>query len=251
MPGTALAGQPLVVCEKLDGANCGLGFGPGGRPLLQSRGHYLVGGPRERQFDLLKQWASLHAPALRAALGERYLLYGEWLYARHTLYYDRLPHYLLVFDAFDRRTATFLDTPRRQALLAGLPLADAPLLHAGRLPSVEALLALLGPSGAISPEAPARLREAAAARGADPDLALRQADLSGRMEGLYVKVEAGGIVQARCKWVRASFRDTVQASGSHWLDRAILPNRLAPGVDIFAPAAAATEEDLQGSERGA
>ena len=51
-----LAGKHLVVEEKMDGANCGVSFDTDYSLLLQSRGHYLTGGPREKQFDLLKQW---------------------------------------------------------------------------------------------------------------------------------------------------------------------------------------------------
>ncbi len=47
-----------VVQEKVDGANTGISFSDEGQLLIQSRSHYLRGGPRERQFDLLKQWAN-------------------------------------------------------------------------------------------------------------------------------------------------------------------------------------------------
>lgn len=38
-PFSELAGRHLVVEEKLDGANTGISFGPGGELRLQSRGH--------------------------------------------------------------------------------------------------------------------------------------------------------------------------------------------------------------------
>ena len=57
VPFEDIRGQPLVVEEKMDGANCGLSFDEDGQLLLQSRGHYLDGGPREKHFALLKQWA--------------------------------------------------------------------------------------------------------------------------------------------------------------------------------------------------
>lgn len=38
----------------------------------------------------------------------------------------------------------------------------------------------------------------------------------------------------RYKWIRASFLTAVVDSGSHWLARPIVPNRLADGVDLFA-----------------
>jgi hypothetical protein len=35
--------------------------------------------------------------------------------------------------------------------------------------------------------------------------------------------------------VRGSFLQTIQGSNSHWHNRPILPDALAPGIDIFAP----------------
>src|SRR4051812_3584326 len=83
-----IAGRPVVVKEKVDGANAGLRFDAAGRPWLQSRGHFLTGGYRERHFDAFKQWAAARAQDLWPALGTRYALYGEWAYAKHTVYYD-------------------------------------------------------------------------------------------------------------------------------------------------------------------
>jgi len=48
----------FVFEEKADGANAGLSFDPDdGDMVLQSRGHSLDGGGRERQFDIFKSWA--------------------------------------------------------------------------------------------------------------------------------------------------------------------------------------------------
>jgi len=50
-------------------------------------------------------------------------MYGEWLYAKHTIYYDQLPAYFLEFDVLDMQIGEFLSTARRRELLAGLPVA--------------------------------------------------------------------------------------------------------------------------------
>jgi len=72
-----LEGRFLIVEEKLDGANCAISFGDDGAIILQSRGHVLSGGPRERQFDLLKRWANARRDELWSVLGNRYIVYGE------------------------------------------------------------------------------------------------------------------------------------------------------------------------------
>src|SRR5215813_175883 len=121
VPFSALVGRHLVVEEKMDGANSAISFAPDGAVLLQSRGHYLTGGPRERQFHLFKAWTSRYATELWEVLGDRYVLYGEWLYAKHTIYYTDLPHYFLEFDVLDTANGTFLATPTRRDLLRALP----------------------------------------------------------------------------------------------------------------------------------
>ncbi|MBL8179761.1 MAG: RNA ligase family protein [Bryobacterales bacterium] len=198
-----LRGLPLVIEEKLDGSNCGVGFDEAGRLLLQSRGHLLTGGPRERQFDLLKRWAHHHAAWLWQRLGSRFLMYGEWLYARHTIAYDALPHFFLEFDCLDKLTGQFLSTGRRRELLLHGPVVSAPVLAEGRdLP----LDSLLGRSTCSSSEP---------------------------MEGLYIKHEHDGCVLGRYKFVRPSFLQRVADSGEHWMDRPIEPNRLRAGVELF------------------
>jgi hypothetical protein len=199
-----LHGLPIVVEEKLDGSNCGLSFDEDGRLLLQSRGHILTGGPRERQFDLFKRWANHHVFAFNRILGTRYVMYGEWLYARHTIYYDRLPHYFLEFDVLDKERDEFLSTDRRQALLAGSGVVSVPLLGIG---SVSGLAQYIGRSHCSS---------------------------SNIMEGLYVKHEESGRVHARYKFVREGFLQAVEESDEHWMDRPIEANRLRDGVDLFA-----------------
>ena len=230
-----LAGQPLVVEEKLDGANAAVSFAPDGTLLLQSRGHYLTGGERERHFALFKTWAAAHAHRLRPVLGARYVMYGEWLYAKHTIFYDRLPHYFLEFDLLDVESGHFLSTPRRRALLAGLPVASVPVLHAGAFSRLDALTALVGPSLYKRASWRDSLRAAAAERGLDVARALDETDASDAMEGLYIKHEDDQRVLARYKWIRPGFLTAVVDSGTHWLARPIIPNRLADGVDLFAP----------------
>ncbi len=236
VPFARVAGRFLVVEEKYDGSNAGLRFDGDGRLWLQSRGHFLTGGEREKHFHLFKQWAHVHAAALHAALGDRYLLFGEWLYARHTIFYDRLPHYFLEFDVFDSADGCFLSTQRRRELLAGLPLVPAPVLRSGAFRSLAELAALIGPSLSKGPDWREHLAEAASARGVDPERTWKETDPSDLMEGLYVKVEEDGKVVERYKFVRASFLSAVGRSGSHWLKRPVVPNRLRDGVDLFAGA---------------
>lgn len=234
VPLSALRGRYVVVEEKIDGANAGISLDEDGALRLQSRGHVLVGGPRERQWDLLKQWASVHGAALAPLLAGGRTLYGEWLYAKHTVFYDRLPHYFFEFDVRDPDGA-FWSTARRRALLAAAPfVVSVPVMWEGVCTDPRTLPALVAGSRYKSPRWREALAEAAIEAGVDAERAARETDPSDLAEGLYLKVEEDGRVVERYKWIRASFLSSVLDSGSHWATRPIIPNRLADGVDLFA-----------------
>jgi hypothetical protein len=234
VPFRALLGRHVVVEEKLDGANAGLRFDAAGRLHLQSRGHFLTGGPREKHFNLLKPWAMTLAGELFDRLGDRFALYGEWLYAKHTVYYDALPHYFFEFDVYDLHTETFLSTPRRRELLAGLPVATVPVLYEGKATSLDDLTALVRHSLYKSPAWRQSLARTARERGIEPVQAAKETDPADEMEGLYLKVEEGGETVERYKFIRAGFCNAIRDSGTHWLRRPVLPNGLAAGVNLFA-----------------
>src|SRR5258708_13070509 len=56
----SLKGRFIVVEEKVDGANAGISFTANGQLLLQSRGHFLIGGGREKHFNLFQTSATPH-----------------------------------------------------------------------------------------------------------------------------------------------------------------------------------------------
>lgn len=237
VPFSYLRGRHLVVEEKIDGANSAISFSEEGELLLQSRGHYLTGGYRERHYNLMKQWATIHQDTFFEVLGSRYILYGEWMYAKHTVWYDALPHYFMEFDIFDREKEIFLDTPSRREMTASLPIASVPVLAEGSFADKEMLLSYLGDSRYKSKDHWEHLRQAAEREGLDPERVLRETDPSPAMEGLYIKIEEGGQVVDRMKFVRASFYQCVEATGGHWQNKPIIPNGLAiPLEEIYAPA---------------
>ena len=81
----------LIVEEKIDGTNVGIHFGDDGSLVLQCRGHLITEGMHP-QYDLFKQWATVKRPELEDRLQDRYILFGEWVYAKHSVHYRRLTH---------------------------------------------------------------------------------------------------------------------------------------------------------------
>ena len=220
-------GKNIVIEEKIDGANTAVSFDGDGNLLLQSRGHYLIGGYRERHYNLFKQWANANQDALFDALGDRYVMYGEWMYAKHAVFYDALPDYFMEFDIFDREKKVFLDTPSRREITNKIGIiSSVPVLGSGVYKTKESVLAYLGNSNYITENHIERLRLVTARLGHDVERAVKETDPSVKMEGLYIKIEENGIVTDRLKYVRASFIQSVLQAEGHWLNKPIITNQL-------------------------
>jgi hypothetical protein len=209
-----IADASLIVEEKLDGTNVGIHFTSAGRMVLQCRGHEITTG-MHAQYDLFKQWTMGKRPVLEVMLEDRLLLFGEWLYARHSVHYRRLPHYFFEFDIYDKQKQVFLDLVARLELLEGTGIATVPVVHRGPA-TPDQLRGLIGPSQFDSQfENPATGRT------------------DNLMEGLYLRTEAEGRVTGRAKFVRPEFVEKVKQS-EHWQHQAVVPNQLAEGADIWS-----------------
>lgn len=209
-----LADASLIVEEKLDGTNVGIHFTVDGRMVLQCRGHEITEGMHP-QYDLFKQWTSVKRPVLERMLGSRFILYGEWLYAQHSVHYRALPHYFFEFDLYDKEAGRFLDLATRLRLLAGTGLQTVPVVHRGRI-GAEALRDLI---------------QASAFDSAFDHPGTGRTDAL--MEGLYLRTEAEGFVTGRAKLVRPEFVEKIKQS-EHWQHQAMRPNDLAAGVDLWS-----------------
>lgn len=225
IPFCDISGKFMVVEEKVDGSNSAISFSDEGKLLLQSRGHYLTGGPREKHFDLFKSWAYTNMSPLRDLLSDRYVMYGEWMYAKHTVYYNNLSHYFIEFDIYDKKQNVFLSTDKRKALLKNYSfISSAPILYEGKISDYDFLLDLMDRSHFIEGN---HIEELIEENESSKEYILKETDKSDLMEGLYIKIEEDGVAQSRCKYVRSSFLATVNDSESHWLNRPIIKNKLS------------------------
>jgi ATP-dependent RNA circularization protein (DNA/RNA ligase family) len=186
--------RPASVEEKVDGANLGLSPAPDGRVLAQSRGHYLEPGTGG-QWKPLWRWLAERQDALAPAIGPSRIVFGEWCYAQHSVFYDALPDWFLLFDVYDRLSGRFWSRERREHLARTAGLSTVPLIATGTF-TVASLQNLLGRSQ-LGP-APA--------------------------EGLYLRWDDGDLLVSRAKIVR---RGWVMASDEHWSSRPLKTNRLA------------------------
>ena len=204
----------LIVEEKIDGTNVGVHFSDVGELVLQCRGHLITEGMHP-QYDLFKQWAAVKQFVLEERLQNRFIMFGEWVYAKHSIHYRQLKHYFYEFDIYDKEQESFLDLEQRLAILEGLGVETVPVIHTGTIDR-EALEGLIGPSEFDSHF--------------ENPLTQRSDNL---MEGLYVRTEAEGAVTGRAKMVRPEFVEKIKQS-AHWQHQKMTPNLLADGVDIWA-----------------
>jgi len=209
-----LADPSLIVEEKLDGTNVGIQFLADGSLFLQCRGHEITEGMHQ-QYDLFKQWAAVKRPVLEAMLEDRYILFGEWLYAKHSVFYGSLPHYFFEFDLYDKSEEVFLSLDRRLALLEGTAIETVPVIHRGTLRPDQL-------DGLIAESAFGASFENPLTGVIDP-----------LMEGLYLRTESDGVVTGRAKKVRPEFVEKVKQS-AHWQHRTMVPNELAAGADLWS-----------------
>jgi len=107
-----IADASLIVEEKLDGTNVGMHFTSAGRMVLQCRGHEITTG-MHAQYDLFKQWTMGKRPMLEALLADRFILFGEWLYARHSVHYRAFRTTSSSSNIYDKQRQGFLDLALR------------------------------------------------------------------------------------------------------------------------------------------
>lgn len=209
-----IADESLIVEEKIDGTNVGIHFSEGGELVLQCRGHLITEG-MHAQYDLFKQWATVKRYVLEQRLENRFILFGEWVYARHSVFYRQLTHYFFEFDIYDKEKEAFLNLEQRLDLLGGAGIETVPVVHSGPLKRSD-LEALIGPSLFGSQF--------------DNPITKRTDNL---MEGVYLRTEADGVVTGRAKFVRPEFVEKIKQS-THWQHQVMVPNELADGVDIWS-----------------
>ena len=181
----------VIITEKVDGANMGFTLSPDRQLLVQNRSHYITSNAHA-QFRPLHPWVEAHREGLYSVLDrdesfpERYILYGEWLVATHSIPYTRLPDRFLAFDLYDRLTHTWADRDSLERLLEGTNISLVPIMYHGPRPADNVLKAMV--------HRPSQFYD-------------------GPVEGIYIKEEQNGQVINRGKIVRSDFTAGIT---EHW-----------------------------------
>lgn len=187
----------LLIEEKVDGANLGISFDSGGDLRVQNRGEYLRF-PALGQWKKLEDWLAVRVDSLFENLTDRYILFGEWCYTQHSIYYEHLPDWFLGYDVYDKLSDRFMSTARRDHLCGKIRITRVPVI-ARRHCLLSDLLKLMVQSQLTDQPA----------------------------EGLYLRTDQGKWLMQRAKLVRPEF---IRSVNKHWSRRAIRPNRLQANV---------------------
>jgi hypothetical protein len=124
----ALLGGEVTLLEKLDGANTGI-IPTRDWFRLQKRGS-LVDASEHHQFNFFKAWSEQNYEKL-IDIPKHYRVYGELMRCVHTVNYNKLPDWFVVFGIFDTKLMQYLSWNNVIALCDGWGLSTVPTIANG------------------------------------------------------------------------------------------------------------------------
>jgi len=196
----------VLLQEKVDGSNLGLSLSYDGKDVLvQNRSHYLNSGEHP-QYGPLNTWIDMHREALLNILKSNekrssrhgLILYGEWMVARHSIPYHKLPSYFIAFDLYDIAEQRFYSQERFHSALRGTGIAVVPTVGEHQF-DVSA--------GSIESQLMPFLNTKSKFRSD-----------GGTLEGIVFRIDEGDWLGHRGKLVRPDF---VSGIDQHWATRSI------------------------------
>lgn len=169
----------IVLQEKLDGTCVGVFFEEDESAVLLKRGGFI--GHREKdQYNVFRSWVQERTASLRSALGNR-VLFGEFLWQTHGLFYDRLPDFFIGYDLLDRTREAFLASSAVRLELQGV-VEVVPELWRGTVRTPDQLSSKI------------------------ENIATRPSTFGDQAEGVYVRFERDGQLVARAKYRNQGFQ---------------------------------------------
>lgn len=185
----------IIVEEKVDGANLGISIDKNFNIKVQNRSHYVNSNYHE-QFKLLDKWIAKHSSELISILEpETEILYGEWLYMKHSINYNRLPDYFLAFDIYNSKTNKFSSRSKISERLNGTSIKQVPVISYTKINSINDFSSLMK---------------------------LQSSFYDGLLEGVYIRICDEENVLHRAKIIRNDFI----CGGKHWNKNAYIINTI-------------------------
>lgn len=113
------------VQEKLDGANMGVSWTSG--PVIRNRNNILKKGyikketPAKLQFRSSWNWLHAHnkdIQKIKEIWQGDITIYGEFLYAKHSIFYDKLPDIFIAYDIYSVEDRKFIGVDDFESLMS-------------------------------------------------------------------------------------------------------------------------------------
>ncbi len=171
--------------------------------MIRNRNHilnksYAANTPAKKQFSAIWTWFYNNKDKfedLEKILGFQPCVYGEWLYARHTVAYDSLPSWFVAFDVYDYKSGKYISPKRYRPALTEAGFDTVPEMEWTKI-TEESLKAMRDTNTAFSKNE--------------------------RKEGIYLKACDGEFIVDRLKMVRPNF-----IQGEHWNKKELVKNGVA------------------------
>jgi hypothetical protein len=188
-----LIGVPIIISEKCDGSNCS----------WEATGCYArthAHTPTHPSFDACK---AMHANA-KHLLEPNTQVFGEWMYAVHSIEYSNLPGYFLVFGVRYLDQELWISWAEVDICAQDLEVPTVPVLWTGNVRSETELREIV------------------------EELAAQPSACGGEREGVVVRIadsfEDADFDKCVAKWVRPSHIKT----DAHWAHQPMRKNMLRP-----------------------
>jgi hypothetical protein len=182
-----VCGKTLVVEEKIDGANLGISLAADYTPRFQNQSHFVNSATATHWRGLDRWWSENGSMVCTVLEPERHVLFGEWMEAKHSIYYTALPGYFIAFDVFDQVEGRFFSRAALHKLLEPTGIPTIRIITEQLFDSPRQVLTFL---------------DTISAYGARRDDAL---DEDAPVEGVCLGIDEGDWLRDRCKIVRPDF----------------------------------------------
>ena len=191
-----LNAHSIMVEEKIDGANVRIKWDGIGDLTVGNREHTLLKGymkcdtPAKLQFRPMWNWIYENKNIFRALIGvlgtSDFTLYGEWMYAEHSVHYDSLPDLLIPFAIKFDDSPSFMDPIKARHAISEAGFCGPPVLCS---------TLRLGSDGRIDIKSVI----------GDLMSSNKSAWSSANREGIYIKCGDGNMTTGRYKYVDPNF----------------------------------------------
>ncbi len=187
-----LINTPIVITEKMDGSNTSLEHNG-----CFARTHAVS--PTHPSFDALK---ALHATC-KWKIPQNIQLFGEWCFAVHSIKYEELPHYFLLFNVRDLSRNIWASWEEVELWAEEINVKTVPVLFKGTISSEKDFQQLID------------------------NLMIKPSCCGGIREGVVARVQNSFTDQNFSSCVLKCVRANHVQTSEHWKNQEIIKNKLA------------------------